>query len=581
MGNQTSIAHLIVERGNQMYWNTKDAIKLRETDDAWRHRTLWQLLTDVARERPDKEVLVTVDTVGNERRVTYRELVEKAEAFSNGLVKVGVRRGDRLGLWMTNLVEWIPTYFGALRLGVVVVPVNTWLTAPEIAYILRKAGARHLVVLDKFRKVDFTERLTEMAPEWPSSTAGELYSQNLPDLRNVILFSRDGHAAGTNAWDWSELVDKSSDEAERATAIADLVSPEDLALIKFTSGSTGFPKGALLEHWGIVTNAFLHTRRLGITQSDKWFSMSPFFHAGGSIWGLMSTISTGGTLIFTEANDGDLAARLLEEEGATIFGGGRPMVLDIVRSLDETPRQITTIRGALTTDAASIEDLRNRLGVRTFFQPYGMTEVYAPSSVVSYEDTAERQVEGWSKPLDGQELRVVDPATGTDAKPGTVGEIWMRGLVMRGYHDLPEQTAQTIDEDGWIHSQDLAVMDDDGYIHYVGRLKAMLKIGGENVAVEEVEGVIRTFPGVAEAAVIGVPDERYGEAARAYVIPSPGTDIPADDLRGWCTERLARFKVPRDFQFVTELPITGSNKVDRAALIKMDREAAELEHLQA
>jgi fatty-acyl-CoA synthase len=212
---------------------------------------------------------------------------------------------------------------------------------------------------------------------------------------------------------------------------------------------------------------------------------------------------------------------------------------------------------------------------------YGMTEAYGPSAVTSPGDPEELRLGGWARPLEGQELRVVDPVSGVDVEPGVVGEIWMRGLVMRGYHNMPEQTAGTIDGDGWIHSQDLALMNEDGFIRYVGRLKAMLKVGGENVAVEEVENVIRLFEGVVEVCVIGVPDDRKGEAPRAYVLSGDPAGIDVDELGEWCRVRLARYKVPRDYVVVDQMPMTGSGKPDRAAIIRQDREAANLEHIQA
>jgi fatty-acyl-CoA synthase len=359
------------------------------------------------------------------------------------------------------------------------------------------------------------------------------------------------------------------------------VEPADLALVKYTSGSTGFPKGVLLEQWGLVTVGALHSRRIGMTSEDRFFSQMPFFHAGGSVWGLMTMLSQGGTLVFTETNDADTAVQLVDEEKCTAIMGVPPMFHAMLEVLAREPREIDTVKVSPFADARLTGQLNAKFGVEFGFMAYGMTEAYGPSAVTSPGDPEELRLGGWARPLEGQELRVVDPVSGVDVEPGVVGEIWMRGLVMRGYHNMPEQTAGTIDGDGWIHSQDLALMNEDGFIRYVGRLKAMLKVGGENVAVEEVENVIRLFEGVVEVCVIGVPDDRKGEAPRAYVLSGDPAGIDVDELGEWCRVRLARYKVPRDYVVVDQMPMTGSGKPDRAAIIRQDREAANLEHIQA
>jgi len=558
----------------------ESAATSRATDEAWIHRTTWDILADHARLRPHKEALVSIDTFGKEIRMTYQHLAERSVGVSQGLTKIGVRRGERVGLWMTNLVEWICTYFGALRIGAVLVPVNTFLKSDEVAYVLRRSGARHLIVLDRFRKASFLDLLTEIAPEWPTSKAGQLDCKVLPDLRNVVVFGRDSPFKGENAYDWTQLATTSEDAAALTNELVASVKPEDLALVTFTSGSTPFPKGAMLQQWGVITNGMLHTRRLGITDQDKWFTMMPFFHVGGSIWGLWSVISRGGTLVFTEAKDGEQAARLLDEEKCTVFFA-RPALPDICATLDEHPRTYDSIRLARHQEA-KVEQIQSKLGIKHFWSAYGQAELYGGAAVLSSEEAGlPLIIEEWTKPLDGQEIAVVDPATGESVAPGGTGEIWVRGLTMLGYFDEPYETTQSIDAGGWMHTQDLGQRHENGeYFRYVGRLKAMLKVGGEDVAVEEVEELIRHFPGVADVAVIGIPDERYGEVPRAYIIATKGGTIETAELITWCTKRSARFKVPRSIIVIDELPRTASGKVDRAALIRQDREAAQTRHKQ-
>jgi fatty-acyl-CoA synthase len=567
---------------------TEAAVASRATDSAWRRRTLWDVLSEHAHNRPDKLAFVMIDTNGNEFRATYGELYERAKMVSQGLAKIGVRAGDRVGLWMTNKAEWIYTYFGATRIGAVLVPLNTWLRPDEVAYVLRKSAVRHLIMLSGFRKISFVDILSNIAPEWSSSSSGQLNSRNLPDLRNVVIVGGEASSHGA-AFGWDQICSAGSDCAALADDIALSVKPDDLAVVMFTSGSSGFPKGAMLEHWGLVTNGTLYGRRLGITGKDIYFNMMPFFHSNALVMGLTNMMTRGGTYVFTETKDGDAGALLLEKEKCTVLYGFPPMLQAIFEALDKKPRKIDTLwlAGAVRPSAIRgqswpmVDEMRRRFGITNFFGAYGMTEVYSCIAATGANDTVERQEGGWGRPFDGQELRIVDPASDLDAEPGTPGEIWMRGLVFRGYYDLPEETAKAIDSDGWIHTQDLGVMDEDGYIKYVGRLKGMLKVGGENVAVEEVENVLRRFPGVVEVAVIGVPDDRYTEVPRAYIIRSNGASVDTEAMRAFCVKVLAPFKVPRDYIVVDELPMTGSGKVDRPALIRRDQDAAKMAHIQA
>jgi fatty-acyl-CoA synthase len=295
--------------------------------------------------------------------------------------------------------------------------------------------------------------------------------------------------------------------------------------------------------------------------------MMPFFHGGGSIWGLMTMMTTGGTLVFTEAFNPPLAVELIESERATIMFG--VLGKEVVEAAHEGGRQFPSIRIAHTPN----EDSRRVFPNATFcFFPFGLTECYGPAAVTGPSDPPDKQGNSCGRLLEGNELRVVDPETGRDVGPGTPGEAWVRGNVMRGYWNNPEQTRRAIDENGWFHSEDLVTVDADGYIRYAGRLKLMLKVGGENVSVEEVESVIASHEAVAACAAVGVPDERKGEAARAYVTLRPRHSLEPQALRSWLESRLARFKMPREIVFVAALPRLANGKLDRVALSEWSKQ---------
>ena len=537
-------------------------------DPAWNRTKLWPLIRARAEAHPEKEFLVAVDDEGIVRRVSYGEFVQMAERFSAGLVEVGAKRGDRIGLLMTNLVEWVITYFAALRIGGITVPISSRLKTPEIAYILDKAEVQHLVILDSFRKRPFYEMVRSLLRDERASIE-TMVTPVLQHLRNlVVLQKRSASVLHPADLPFSRLAQPREYSLRQAARIAESVQPEDVALIKFTSGSTAFPKGAVLEQWGIATNALLHARRLDLQPGDRWFSSMPFFHAGGSIWGLMTMVATGGTLVFTEAFDAQTALSLIESERCTVQFGVGPMIRDEVEQLKKRGHSLKSLRLCVRGDAALVDDVHQWLGAERVFSAYGATEAYGPTSVLGPYDPPEKsRTQG--RFLDGVEHRVVDPATGVDVAAGEVGECLIRRPVMRGYFNDPEQTSRTIDADGWFHTHDLVRLDSDGFVTFVGRLSTMIKVGGENVAPEEVEDCIRRLPFIRECCVVGVQDERKGEIPRAYLVLMDGESqaLRLGDVRNWCLDHLAGYKIPQEFIIVESLPMTGPGKVDRAALM--------------
>jgi fatty-acyl-CoA synthase len=528
-------------------------------------RTMWQALCDAAALDPDRNALVAADDEGAVSRLTYGQFLNRVRNFSAGLASVGVQRGDRMVLWMTNRLEWAISCFAAARIGAVVVPINTFLKPPEVAYCIAQSGARHLIMLDRFRKLDMPEMLTEICPEFgAANTSGDLYSASLPDLRNVVLLQREGHPHdGTHDWSALEAVGASGegDWLVVADAMAKSVAPRDLYMIKYTSGSTGFPKGVMLTQGGFLAVGLLHGERTGMQREDVYFSMMPFFHAGGSMYGLMSMLPIGGTLVFTESFSVDLAIRLLQEEKATIFISvlGKEAVMEAHARGIIFPH----IRFAHQHNDAARQVMPN---ANFAFSPYGLTETYGPACITGPDDPVELHWTTSGKPLPGNEVRVVDPVTGEDLGPEQIGEAWIRGNITPGYWNRPDETARLIDRDGWLHSEDLVSIDAQGYVTYRGRIKLMAKVGGENVSLEEVEGVISGHEAITHCAAVSVADPRKVEAVRIYAVKCSDREITADELREWLKPRLAHFKIPREMVFVDELPRLGSSKLDRMTL---------------
>jgi fatty-acyl-CoA synthase len=532
--------------------------------------TLWQALQAAAAPDPGRAALVAAADGGEVRRLSYAELIARARVLSAGLAGIGVRRGDRLVVWMTNTLEWVITAFAATRIGATLVPVNTFLKPPEIKYFIEQSGARHLVMLDSFRKLDFPALLAEICPEAASAKGqGGFFSPALPDLRNIVLFSRSGGELDC-AYDFATLAGEARPEAlALADRMAAEVRPTDLAMVKYTSGSTAFPKGVMLEQGGVVANGVIHARRMWARSSDVYFSMMPFFHAGGSIYGLMTMLMNGGTLVFTEAFDAEAAAELIVSEQATILV--TLLWNEIVQATLAKGQVFSSMRIAAIPDEASRTVMPN---VTSCFAAFGLTETYGPVALYSYRPGEMRTPSGQILP--GNEWRVIDPQTGQDVPPGTPGEGLFRGNIACGYWNKPVETARAWDEDGWFHSEDLVTIDEQGYVTWLGRLKLMLKVGGENVSLEEVERIVASHDAVMDCCATGVPDKRKEEAVRTYVTRVPGQTLAEDALRDWLKTRLAHFKLPRDIVFVDQLPRLGNGKVDRlqvSAWVKAELES--------
>jgi fatty-acyl-CoA synthase len=559
----------------QIVGATIDAMpKVVGTQYVHKNITLWGMLEEVAARHPDKEALVGVDTDGREVRISYGELVRQTRVMSAVFARLGVRRGDRVALWMTNLPQWIPAHFGLMRLGAVSVAVSTWLKPEEIKYFLGHSRARHLLMLDRFRNIDFVSMLEEVASGWRSSKAGRLYDPELPELRNVVVMKRDGSAyEADNAYAYSEIVaaGEDPDALALADAMAGVVRPTDLAMVKYTSGSTGFPKGVMLEQWGIVDYGFVYSARHQMTTGqDRLFSAMPFFHAGGSMWSLMTMLSRGSTLVFIEAFDPLLAVQLIEREQCTAMFGVSAMFRDMIKVIRAGSYDTGSMRIITQALHRSLADeLEEVFPNSLVLDTYGLTEAYGSGAQLGPDDPEDKRRTTVGRMLDGFEWKISDPVTREELGAGKVGEITLRGRVMRGYWDMPEQTAIALDDQGWLHTGDLGVVDEEGYLTVVGRIKTMLKTGGENVAVEEVESCIRAFGGVAECVVVGIADPRRDQVGRAYVVPEGGSSLDAEKLTEWCHARLARFKVPAEFVFVESLPYTSNNRMDRAAIQKM------------
>jgi fatty-acyl-CoA synthase len=482
---------------------------------SWKPQTLGEVLARQARERGDAEALVTRDG-----RFSYKELQRKASAAAYWMHSLGIRKGDHVGILMGNDERWLALFYGAALLGAVTVPVNTRFKAAEIDFCLKQADCKALFYVERFLNIDFGAMLREIG------------------FRNAVDVSKgipDGAFEGKGP------------------------SPDDLLLIQFTSGTTAYPKGAMLTHDGMLRDAWAAGMRVGIRADDRYFNCRPFFHVAGSTLSALMALVSGATLATLPTFEPGAALELMERERCTLLSGNDTIFQMLMGHADFARRRLSLRGGWAAAGPQTMRRIIDVLGAKEICAAYGLSEA-SPNVVMSdWRDPEHLRVEGLALPHPGIELRIAAD-----------GEIQVRGWsLMRGYCNNPEATAKAFTADGWLRTGDLGELTADGRLRMVGRLKDVFRVGGENVAPAEVEEVLLSHPAVETAQVIGVPDERLGEVPCAYVTLKANQSVNEADLLSWMKERCANFRVPRYMKIVDDfeaIGMTASGKVQKTKL---------------
>nr|HDS0966737.1 AMP-binding protein [Pseudomonas putida] len=499
-------------------------------------------------------------------RYSWRQLAEQVEVHARALMALGVNTGDRVGIWSPNCAQWCILQLASAKVGAILVNINPAYRVGELEYVLRQSGCRWLVCADAFKTSDYHAMVQELAPELANAMPGELACERLPELRGVVSLAANPPAGFLP---WHALAERAGQTSTQAyTARQQSLQFDQPVNIQYTSGTTGAPKGATLSHYNILNNGFMVGESLGLTECDRMVIPVPLYHCFGMVMANLGCITHGSTMIYpNDAFDAELTLRAVAEERASILYGVPTM---FIAMLDHPARQgmdLSTLRSGIMAGATCpIEVMRrviDQMHMAEVQIAYGMTETSPVSLQTGPDDELELRVTTVGRTQPQLENKLVD-ADGCIVARGEIGELCTRGYsVMLGYWDNPQATADAIDPAGWMHSGDLAVMDEHGYVRIVGRNKDMIIRGGENIYPRELEEFFYTHPAVADAQVIGIPCSRYGEEIVAWIKLHPGHSATIEELQGWCKARIAHFKVPRHIRFVDEYPMTVTGKVQK------------------
>lgn len=534
--------------------------------------TLGDLLDQRAAEVPDKEALVySYPEIGLDLRMNYRQYRNVVNQLAKGLMALGIEKGDHIAVWATNVPEWVFLELAVSKIGGVLVTINTNYRAAEIEYALRQGDIKALFMIEELRGFSYLEAVYSIAPELKSLADPlnqELSSENLPRLKRVVLIGKEPKPGVSLYSQITALADQVSDAELKARQAT--VGVHDVVQMQYTSGTTGFPKAVMLTHYSLVNQSHIACSRGALTADERYVTSMPYFHIAGSLGAIVYSLFLGCTLIPLIAFDPAKQLELFEKEKGTFTFAVPTMLVAMLNHPRFAEFNLSSLKniftGATPVPVIVMEQIKDRIGADCSIV-FGMTETTGAVTQSFYSDSFELKSATVGLTIPHTEIKMVNPATGETCQCGESGELWTRGYAnMVGYYNMPDKTAETLDADGWLHSGDLATMRPDGYINIVGRVKDMIIRGGENIYPAEIEAFLMRHPNIAEAQIVGIPDQFMGEEVCAMIRLKPGETATEDQLREHCKASIARHKVPKHFRFIEAFPLTASGKVQKFVL---------------
>ena len=512
----------------------------------------------------EREAVVSIH---QQVRFTYSQLAERVNKLAKAFISAGFQKGDRIGIWSPNNVQWLITQYATAKAGLILVTINPAYRSHELAYVLRQSGCKGLVLQNKFRSSNYEQMLCELCPELPNVSTGKLLSIEYEQLTTIISTTE---SSVSGIYSWAEFNDLSNDSSDQELdARLNGQDMDDPINIQYTSGTTGFPKGATLSHHNILNNGYFVAETMNFDESDRLVVPVPLYHCFGMVMANLGCLTHGACVVYpSEAFEPEAVLHAVQSERATALYGVPTMFIAELALPNFSEYDLKTLRTGIMAGAPcpvdTMTQVNERMNMTEVEIAYGMTETSPVSFQTRVDSPAEKRVSTVGKVHPHVEVKIINPDTNKLCDVGEMGELCTRGYsVMLGYWENPEATSLAIDGHGWMHTGDTAVMDLDGYVNIVGRIKDMIVRGGENIYPREIEEYLIAHKDIEDVQVTGVPDEKFGEEIIAWVKLNGDSDLSEDDVKGFCKGRIAHYKVPRYIRFCEEFPMTVTGKVQK------------------
>ncbi|HJF33712.1 MAG TPA: AMP-binding protein [Sporosarcina psychrophila] len=535
-------------------------------------KTVGEIVKEQARLQPTHEAYIYPE---HGIRKTYQEFDEETDTLAKAFIGMGIEKGEHVAIWSDNKPEWLLSQYATGKMGAVLVTVNTNYQATELEYLLKQSEATTLILDESFKGTSYIDIIRTVCPELITSEKGFISSEKLPHFKRIILMTE---REVEGMYKWSEFIthaDKVTDEQFKQQFRS--LDPDDVINIQYTSGTTGFPKGVMLTHNNVVNNGKQIGDYMKLTGQDRVCIPVPFFHCFGCVLGTLAAVTHGSAMILLEQFDPLQVLKAVQEEKCTALHGVPTMFIAELNHPDFTKYDTSSLRtGIMAGSVCPIEVMKRvieDMGASEITICYGQTESSPVITQTKTDDPIGKRVSTVGKPHPNVEVKIIDPVTGEEMPVDVPGELCTRGYhVMKGYYNNPEATREVIDVEGWLHTGDIAVMDENGYIDITGRIKDMVIRGGENIYPKEVEEFLYTHPDISDVQVVGVPDVKYGEELMAWIIPKEGVQLNEESVREFCKGNISHHKVPKYIEFTNEYPMTASGKVQKFKLREMSTE---------